>query len=454
MKLIKSERANLNYLARVVEIQNFEPHPNPEVTRMKVCQIPNTMYKICVGIDSEPGKYIYFPAGCTINSNFLSYCNLYRHSDKNSNTKKSGFFEDNGVVKAIKLKGFKSEGFIIQFNIFNNFLLSVINKSLDNVENGTEFDSVEEGSKSFWITKKYIIKNMVSSSRSKATGKQPKGMDKLVEGQFRFHYDTLKIQNAPFAIKPNDLIHLSSKWHGTSAISAKVICKRPLKWYERIIKLFDSDAKFYTYGNLWASRTVIKNRYYNKSVSDGFYGVDVWGIAHKIIEPHLTPGISVYYEIVGFLPNGGFIQKNYDYGCIPPTSIEDYTYNINYKIRVYRITHTDTEGNVFEYSTQQVKQWCTMHNIPCVEEFYYGYAKDLYPDILTDVHWSENFWERMSNDKNFYMEQNSPDCVNDVPHEGIVIKKDDGRSEAWKLKCFTFLGKEQTQTEANIEDNA
>ena len=25
--------------------------------------------------------------------------------------------------------------------------------------------------------------------------------------------------------------------------------------------------------------------------------------------------MTVYYEIVGFLPNGGYIQKGYDYGC-------------------------------------------------------------------------------------------------------------------------------------------
>ena len=55
------------------------------------------------------------------------------------------------------------------------------------------------------------------------------------------------------------------------------------------------------------------------------------------------------------------------------------------------------------------------------------------------------------------MEQNSPECNNKVPHEGIVIKKEDGIAHAWKLKCFKFLGKEQEAAdkgEANIEDNA
>ena len=40
------------------------------------------------------------------------------------------------------------------------------------------------------------------------------------------------------------------------------------------------------------------------------------------------------------------------------------------------------------------------------------------------------------------MELNSPDCTNSVPHEGIVIKKEDMHSAAWKLKAFKFIDKE------------
>ena len=55
------------------------------------------------------------------------------------------------------------------------------------------------------------------------------------------------------------------------------------------------------------------------------------------------------------------------------------------------------------------------------------------------------------------MEENSPDCKNKVPHEGIVIKKEDGIAHAWKLKSFAFLNKEQQEAdkgESNIEDNS
>lgn len=75
----------------------------------------------------------------------------------------------------------------------------------------------------------------------------------------------------------------------------------------------------------------------------------------------------------------------------------------------------------------------------------------------TTQHWNENFIDRLANDANFYMEKNSPHCVNKVPHEGVVIKIEDGLSRAFKLKCFRFLNKEQElldKGEENIEDEA
>ena len=39
MKLQISKNANINYLAKVINIKSFTSHPNPEVTRMKVAHI-------------------------------------------------------------------------------------------------------------------------------------------------------------------------------------------------------------------------------------------------------------------------------------------------------------------------------------------------------------------------------------------------------------------------------
>lgn len=84
-------------------------------------------------------------------------------------------------------------------------------------------------------------------------------------------------------------------------------------------------------------------------------------------------------------------------------------------------------------------------------------ARDLYSDLSPSEHWNENFIDRLAGDPNFYMELDSPHCNNKVPHEGLVIKIDDGVTRAFKLKCFRFLNKEQElldKGENNIEDEA
>ena len=166
---------------------------------------------------------------------------------------------------------------------------------------------------------------------------------------------------------------------------------------------------------------------------------------------------KIDYEIVGFLPNGSYIQKNYDYGCVAPRDNETYTPEKHFKVRIYRITYTNVDGKVLEYSTRQVQQWCEKNGLIPVEEYYYGKAKDLYPDIDPAEHWNENFLDRLANESAFNMEKNSPVCKNKVPHEGLVIKIEDGMSRAFKLKCFKFLNKEQEaldKGEENIEDEA
>ena len=474
MKLIKSKNANVNYLAKVVRIENFKPHTDPEVTRLKCCIIDG--FNIICGIDSEPGLYIYFPTACCINPDFLRYANLYKHKELNNDPEQSGMFEDNGRVKAIRLRGELSEGFILPAVIFENYIVSVTNINYE-AEEGIEFDSVEHEGKTFWINKKYIPKNTRTPGlpgSKNARGKQPKGLDRLIENQFRFHYDTTLIKKCPNVIKPNDLISITEKVHGTSTIHARVLCKQPLNWKQKIARWLTGE-EFNTYDYLYSSRSVVKNRHYNKNVTAGYYGVDVWAEADKIIRPYLIKGMTIYAEIIGFLPNGGYIQKDYDYGCEVPSTTNKfpdgasrsyyitntdgthtkYIHGTHFKILVYRITMTNVDGIVHEFSAKEVQQYCDYVGLTPVTQYYYGLAKDLYPELNEAEHWSENFISKLANDKRFYMEMNSPTCNNKVPHEGVVIKVENMKSEAFKLKCFAFLdkeGKSLDKGESNIED--
>lgn len=457
MELIKSKKANINYLAKIVEVKEFYDIIGAD--RLKHAYVDG--YKIVISKESQPGLYVYFPTNCTINPEYLSYHNLYRHSNLNKDNTQSGMFDDNGRVKTIKLiKGtVLSEGFLMPLVALQNFIVDNLQVELNDVKPNIEFDQVEHDGKSFWINKKYVPKVQQGSGNHNAPrGKQPKGFDKLVDGQFRFHYDTVIIKKVPTAINPDDLIHISEKIHGTSGISAYVLCKKKLNLFGKIKKLFKKDYEELDYDYIYSSRTVIKNRYYNKNVGSGYYGVDVWGEANKYLRPYLEKGMTFYYEIVGYLPTGSYIQKDYDYGCVTPKTNEQYTPEKHFKVRIYRITLTNVDGKVHEFSAREVQQYCKMHGLTPVKELYYGYAKDLYPELDRSEHWHMNFIEALANDKErFYMEENSPSCTNTVPHEGIVIKSENMRSEAFKLKCFNFLNKEQKELdkgETNVEDEA
>ena len=289
MKLIKSKKANENYLSKIVRISNFHKHNDSAVERLKCCTVDG--YNIITGIDSEPGLYVYFPALSQINSDFLSYANLYNHKDLNSNPEQSGMFEDNGRVKVIKLRGELSEGFIIPITVFQNYIVSITNKELTNIKEGVEFDAIEHEGKEFWISKKYVAKKQYSQKQNfqKTKGKVPKRLDRVRDDQFRFHYTTTIIKKCPYVINPESLIQISHKIHGTSGISAYVLCHKPLSWKEKIAKWLTKES-FDKYDYIYSSRTVIKNKYYNPEVGKGYYSDDIWAEADKIVRPHLAKG--------------------------------------------------------------------------------------------------------------------------------------------------------------------
>ena len=451
MKLIKSKNCNVNYLAKVVDIKVFRKHSNPEVTKLKCCTIDG--FNIITSIDAEPGLYIYFPTACCINPDFLSYNNLFRKSEKNNDPHKTGLFEDNGRVKAVKLKGELSEGFIVPAVEFTNWLISITNRDIELID-GTEFDTVEHEGKTFWVNKKFVVKRTQGTPRggSKKTRKVKKELDKVIPSQFRFHYDTVIIKKCPNVIQPEDLISITEKIHGTSHISAYVMCHKELTWKEKLAKWLTGNI-FDIYDYLYASKNVIKNQYYNPNVTPGFYGCDTWKYADDYLRPYLQKGMTIYAEIVGYNPTGTYIQKGYDYGCVPPT--KGYKPELNFKVRPYRITLTNVNGNVHEFSAREVQQWCKANFLTPVYQYYYGYAKDLYPQIdPNDEYYGQKFMENLANEEKFFMEQKDPTCRNNVYAEGIVIRKENMKSEAFKLKCFAFTKTEIVNDEENIEDNA
>jgi len=80
---------------------------------------------------------------------------------------------------------------------------------------------------------------------------------------------------------------------------------------------------------------------------------------------------------------------------------------------------------------------------------FYGYAKELSDERLTEKHWQEKFLETIKekyNDKNCFM------CKNVVPEEGCVIRIENLDFEAYKQKSFKFYEKETKDLDKGIID--
>lgn len=463
MKIGLSKNHDVNYLTQVVKIDSFTKHPDPAVEKLQVAHIEG--FEVIVGINEQPGMFLYFPANSQINPALLEYCNLYRHAEKNRNPQVAGLFEDNGRVQAIRLRGQVSEGFLLPLVQFQNFCIDSVNQECEDLDDGREFDIVNDGTKEFWISKKYIPggerhRHGGSGQRNNQRYKVSNRLKKVIDTQFRFHYQTVLIKKCPQIITPDSWISITKKYDGTSGVSAYVLCRRDLTWREKLARFISGDkSEPVQYDYVYSSRTVIKNPYYNPGVENnkGYYGEvggDVWMYADKYLRPFLQKGMTFYYEIVGYLPNGKPIQKNNDFKTRPLHTNEEYTYGLHYRILIYRITLTNPDGIVHEFSPHEVQVWCKEKGLEAVKCMYEGYAKDLYPDIDPSMHWNENFMQRLANDPQFDMELDEPECNNKVPTEGIVIKFDNGKSEAFKLKCFAHLNRKQKlleKGEADIE---
>ncbi len=230
--------------------------------------------------------------------------------------------------------------------------------------------------------------------------------------------------------------------HNTSVVIGKVLCKKPLKWYEKVLKKVGVNIVDTQYDLVYSSRNVIKNCYADKE-SQSYYSQDIWGIMAEKYKDCIKDGVSLYCEIVGQLPNGSWVQKNFDYGCETNTA----------ELYVYRMTYTNLNGDVFEFTTPQVQRYCQKFGLKMVPIFYYGKAMDWDSTINTVEHWHENFLNKLIakyTEKDCYM------CKNKQPEEGVCLIKESDFYEGYKLKSFRFLEKESAELdkgEVNIEDN-
>lgn len=430
MKINKPE--NSNYAGVVCEIKNI----------ISLSNCDNLQHAVILGnlivVDKtvKVGDVgIMFPLESQLSHEYCVYNNLYRDKDLNIDKNKGGYMELTRRIRCVKLRGNKSEGLFMPLESLD--FITDLNK--DELNIGLEFDTINDIN----ICKKYVVVNQKSSGLGGGTkkAKQPK-KSKLVENQFRFHQDTSMLYKNIHRILPETLISITYKCHGTSAISSKILCKLQLKWYEKLLKKLGVNIIDTQYDNIYSSRKVLKNEHFNSG--EGFYGKDndIWSITNKTLLDYLDNGMTIYYEVVGYLPSNKDIQKDFHYGCQIG----------QHQIYIYRITYTNTQGKVFEFSARQVQDWSKKMGLTPVPELYYGYAKDLYPvkeGQELNV-WQEEFLEIL---KQKYNEKDCYLCIDKkVPEEGIVLRVESNELICYKLKSNAFYAYETAQLDKGESD--
>jgi len=441
-----SEKANRNYLAKVVSLGKSVTHPNAD--RLQGFIIDHARIYVDLSF-KEHDICIYFPLECQIDSRILSFLNLYSDKSLNKDNSKAGFFNSKGRVRAVRLRSEPSQGFIMKAQDFIDAVstFSSFNKLIDVDSISEEFDSINDEI----IVKKYVIQDQRKSG-VKSDKKLASKVSRVVENQFRFHIDTEQLKKNIHKVKPNDYISITAKLHGTSVIFGKLLTYRKLSFIEKVLKKLGININDKVYDLLYSSRKVIKNDDLNTQANH-YYSSDVWGDAARTLEYAVQKGYTLYGEIVGFTRDGAYIQKGFDYSCIKPIYENEYVEGVHYKVYIYRITFTNEDGNVCELSWRQIKAYCEHFGIRHVPEYYFGKLVN-FDKSLKKIKSDDEFNGaviKLLEEK--YLEKYCEFCAVKVPSEGIVLRVDKlFNFDAYKLKSFLFFEWESKQLDDNVID--
>lgn len=416
-----------NYEATLVQIDNIRKHNNAD--RLQCTNIFGN--NIIVGLDTKVGDVgIFFPLESQIGYEFAVANDLIRRKDENGKTV-GGMFGNNRRVKAQTLRGEKSMGFYMPLDALQKAFEYVGENIPTNLSIGDDIGVLG----SLTISSKFEIEKKNTSTKSKNKVRS----SRIVDGQFKFHFDTAQLGRNLYKLNKNDIISITWKMHGTSAIASNILCKKKLSFKDKIAKSLGFNIVDSEYSRIYSSRKVIKNE-------DGrdychFFDYDLWSETGKKFDLH--KGETVYYEIVGFTSNGQEIQKKYDYNCTAYTN----------DVYIYRITHTNVDGVTVELPWSQVVSRSHELGFKAAPTIYYGKASDFIQDIAFDdkENWADYFYEHLAS--KYVYDQDSQFCRNKVPEEGVVVRVERGDGiESFKLKSFKFLQHETKQLDSGEID--
>ena len=366
------------HVGYIVKIEHLRPHTNAD--RLQIATIFGN--DVIVDLNVAIGDIgIYFPSDLQLSKEFCEINDLVRRKDENGNPC-GGYLDPNKRnIRPIKLRNEKSDGLYLP--------IKCLEYTQGRLKIGDRIDVVNGHE----ICCKYIpvIKNKTSSKTKKCN--KVRKYTAPVAPLFIEHADTEQLNYNLDAFKAGDQIEITLKMHGTSNRVAYVPVLKKFKrtLFDRI--LGHEGKPIYEYDYISGTRRTVLD-----SFDGGFYGSNAF---RKQFEDRLRgklyKGEEIYFEIVGFtnagtpiMPIGDnnkvgkdFIKQYGDktvfsYGCAPDD--KDLPQSEMY---VYRMTMTNEDGDVVEYSPDFMRYRCEQIGVKTVPVFYKGYIPEEYTEIKT-----------------------------------------------------------------------
>ena len=390
------------YKAYVTTLKNVRPHPNADRMKLADC-FGNT---VCVSLDAAEGEIVvYFPVDGQLSEEFCQVHDLVRRKDENGNLAGGYLDPEKRNIRAIKLRGEKSDGLTMPLSC-----LVYTGVNLDDIDVGMSFDTINGHE----ICCKYVPKTNVRSGKV-SEGNKTRKHKTPVAPLFAEHADTEQLAYNLGAFKADDEIEITLKMHGTSQRTGYLPTLKGYadSWGCRASNAFrhilnkmgvyhgedKHDGKpIYDWGYVTGTRRTVLDDF-----EGGYYGSNEFREQHsKTFEGKLMKGETVYYEVVGFTHTGAPIMASADnkkmndkdfikqygketvfsYGC-SPTGTAVYSKGeygaIIVKeglpqsdIYVYRMTMTNEDGFVVEYTPDFMRYRCEQMSVKTVPVLWRG----------------------------------------------------------------------------------
>lgn len=429
------------YRAYVTKVKNVRPAENAD--RLNLCEAFGNTVVVDKDVN-ENDLYIYFPCDGQLSLEFCLNNNLLRKLP--DGTPSSGYMDpDKRNIIAIKLRGNKSDGLVLPLSC-----VSYTGILLNELTEGFAFTTLNGHE----ICKKYIPMRQNRQGHA-SEGNHVRKKKAPVAPLFIEHADTEQLAYNLNAFKPNDLIEITLKMHGTSQRTGYLPM---LKGYKKTLldRIMRRDGTpIYEYGYVSGTRRTVLNDW-----EGGFYGSNMFRKKHAdFFEGKLHKGEEVYYEVVGFTDEGmpimasasnkklndkDFLKKygettTFSYGCSCTGyySYGDGSYDELPKsdFYVYRMTMTNEDGDVVEYTPDFMRYRCEQMGCKCVPMLWKGFIPEhpgaTYDNTISAGEWIKNIAEQ------YY---DGPDPIGKTHvREGVVIRiLNRPKFCAYKHKNFAF----------------